>query len=112
MEQSEIRDLLERIRALLERYGEKQWSKEIAYLEESFDRAYATTSDDRKREALDQISRLFGGMGSFVDFRFSRAGGHNVPPAEQPSANRELDQMTSQLYQSVLEERQKLGSTH
>lgn len=109
MIQFEIRNLIIEIRSLLERYGEKQWAQEFASLLESLDTAYATGSDNRKQEALDQIRRNFGGMGSFNDFRLSRTAGHRVPAAEQASANRELDRLSTQLYLLIQAEKERLS---
>ncbi|CAG0943624.1 hypothetical protein ANRL1_01427 [Anaerolineae bacterium] len=110
MKRSEILEVMRQIKLLLERHRVKFWAKEFNYLEEDLKNAYASGSNNRKREGLEQILKIFGGMGSFSDLYINEAAGHEISPDEQTSVNQELDKLKSQLYLLVQEERTELNT--
>ncbi len=105
MKEIQILEVMEQIKVLLNRHGVRFWAKELGYLQEDLKNAYNSDSDNRKREGLEQILRIYGGMGSFSDIFINQFAGDDILPNEMTPVNKKLRELRSQLYLLVEEER-------
>lgn len=101
MHESEILQLLEQIEIMLEEHQVPSWPHFLAQLKEQFSQAVASRDPSAKRQALEDILGIFGGMGSFNDISIDFRAGHRIKPEQVSTVNRELDDLTDRLYAFV-----------
>ena len=103
-----IREKLEKIRNILERHKVQFWPDFLAERERQLLAAYSSGHRWARREALEELEMLYGGMGSFNDLVISREGGHDIAIKDAPAVNERLNKLRSQLYQMIQEEETRL----
>lgn len=107
MRQKELERLLSQIRSLLERYQVKFWAAHFAELERRFKMVYRSGNDRAKREILEQLDDLYGGMGSFNDLTISSLN-DAVSAEDEILATDNLNRLRRQLYRMLQEEKASL----
>lgn len=96
--ETEIEDLLQQIRTILEKYGENGWAQKFAWLKEDWVAAQSPNSNVDRELALQRIKEIFGGMGSFSDLAIDHRSGHLIKPEEARTVNVELYRLSNQLF--------------
>jgi hypothetical protein len=107
-EEERLLELLEGITSLLELHEVRDWSARLADLAARLHKAGISGEEWKKREVLDELKGLFGGMGSFSDLVI---GERNAPVAarrELTVINDELNSLRRRLYRSL----RKLQADH
>ena len=104
-----IRTTLEKIRKILERHKVQSWPDFLAEREHQLLTAYSSGQTWAMREALKELDMLYGGMGSFNDLVINREAGDDIAIKDAPGVNKELNELRSQLYQMIQEEKTRLG---
>jgi hypothetical protein len=105
MKEGEIQRLVSQLRSLLEQHQVDFWAQHLAELEEQFKIAYASNKDSAKRDILDKLDELYGGMGSFNDVVITSQHGDAVARDAEVAVNEQLNNLRQQLYQALQEER-------
>jgi Domain of unknown function (DUF6966) len=104
IKESEILQLLSRLRSILVQYEIKFWPEHLFELEGQVRTAYRSGTLEDRAAAIKRIRRIFGGMGSFNDLFIATPPGRAVDPNEQSAANKEFQSLRTQLYLVIVEE--------
>jgi hypothetical protein len=100
-EEQRFLGLLEQIIALLELHEVRHWPARLADIAARFREAGATGEEWKRREALDELRGLYGGMGSFNDLVIGERGAPVTARLELAAINDELNALRRRLYRSL-----------
>ncbi len=109
MHESEILQLLIRIRRILEDHDVKFWVDHFAGLERDFNKAIAAGDHGTLLQGMKRIAEMYGGMGSFNDLFINERAGDRIEPGKESTVNRELGILRTQLYDLVMGQITKQG---
>jgi hypothetical protein len=102
-----ISNLLNEIRLLLEFYAVEPWRHRIAQLADDAARVYQNESGWARQNLLEELTELFGGMGSFNDLVISAQNGDRIDRDQEPEANKRLNELRERLYEALEEDKPK-----
>lgn len=110
MRGSEIIQLLSDCANLLRRFEVRDWTRTLEIELQDLKRAYASEGRGYKLRILNDILRLYGGMGSFSDIYICQENNRLIKGDEVMAVNKEFQRLRSVLYINVQAEIAELES--
>ncbi len=110
MRGSEIIQLLSDCANLLRRFEVRGWTRILEIELQDLKRAYASEARGYKLRILNDILRLYGGMGSFSDIYICQENNRLIKGDEVMAVNKEFQRLRSVLYINVQAEIAELES--
>lgn len=108
MNGTRIRTILSELRDLVTKYEVRQWIGPLEEIGNVFEDRYWSGTARGREAALQEASRVFGGMGSLRDLIIASAVGHRIQPEDEYEANKRLSVLLDELYDLIQQEKARL----
>lgn len=93
---------------MLDRYRDTYWLQHIKNLESQYLTFFLNGNEHQKDSYLEELQKLFGGMGSFNDFVIDVLNGHQISSRHDAiTATNELNVLRSKLYIVIQKEKMR-----
>ncbi|MFN8499962.1 MAG: hypothetical protein U0641_19070 [Anaerolineae bacterium] len=103
-----IEAILRELQNIVTMYGVSQWIEPLEQIHRVFEDRYWSGTRRGKEVALQEASRVFGGMGSLRDLIITAAAGNRIRPEDEYEVNARLSILLDELYELIKQEKAKL----
>jgi len=108
MNELTVEYLIMEIRKLLQQYRVRYWTEYFGQMEQQLELARLNKQDWRRNELLQELTELYGGMGSFNDYVITSMHGDMISRSNEIRVNARLNDLRHQLAETIREELKKL----
>jgi hypothetical protein len=106
---SRILDLLSQLLSILRDHSVAEWEVEIADRVEGLRSAAQAGDSHLLIKELQEVMRMFGGMGSFNDVFVTERAGHRIGPGQVGTVNSRLQKLSTELFVLVEQEIERIS---